>query len=1416
MDAGVVPNLDALDGTSMFEALRRIVPYDGTKHSCATIVFGSNASLDVDTGMPAHEASAYLAGTGFMEEIEAAVEEVLAANGGPAHPPRIRVRVDVTFTTRSATDDLRPGVPPTARLGGPDYEEEVNVPRIYHGSPTLVHNTPGGLRAYTTAFVDAFRDYVEDVMQQMDSARALGYLVSANVWAQPVLAAAAGAGIMIGGSTRFASIKHTPTILKEPATHGQIDGQFVVPHAIYNCHGIVLNDPSQRDLVCVSRAIMTALDPLLESRSDANWVVILRDALEGADNIRASYARQVSMKSSSDVIEAKRLQMLDIATRRVEQLRKELTHAITMMKEWGRHVRMDGSDPSRYRSRSRYKEIERNRVLALKGIHPLIDFRDPLFSTHTPINSETVARIRSCVRKGALIKIQFWGVGCEDKIALNFPDSGATLDFLEKGGRILNIFYGYQHASYAVDISSCCNHKVGKARDRSYCGLCGFYCSKGTTGDKLHVYEHQRKGCPTTSYVEMTAPLSYANRRQLSKRNYAALERPLLTAFYGTEATTTREGTYWTKNAALQLFTRTPERWIPFLSRFVFHKSLLSAEQMLWTSLVSIEKVDAILAQLHRVTPKDPVTQAALRKDIADNKNPPCRGCLLPVRGPSTWQIQEGYMEAEEQEDEDEDEPIPLESEMPKVGEYEGEAYVEHHCHATGTVHAAHVDCNSFIRQSSNTLIIEVLSLEAMAAAVEVLFSKAFIELYCYKGKPPVLNKRGNEIQRVTFRVAGSPRHPNFYEMAAKRKAASDAGIAFFEEAASKELIPRVLTIVLRPISLFLDPHYVTADFPVISYTLSDPASFQAVCSKAMAYLEWAEREFDETQIWAPAFSTIISYGRNLLYRTAKLPPGVTPTSLCSEATLESLKKMTTGGMIVLGEQAEWFPLANPLDRSKVRLYLDTTAAYPVQFIRWPIPLLEHADKVEEDFSGKLEEGIKAILDADLKGDLTTRVELWGAFPPEKHAFLNAMPPLIERREIFGSDLSQFQRMFMKIEPTKSMGMRTVNHLWPVEGLIVFARTAKILIKLGFQCSRVGRLWTTPAAYWCKEFALQGEHRRKTARYNRILHASNPCKQFYAGVEESVKAVYNSVIGSLNMDASKFTTLSTEKDYVTVEESEAADTLGISMDRLSVSERYADDPRFTMRIFQAQNTTLYEMKKKKTVHTQSTLAALFVMEMARDDMLELWYGTHAGAEKGVLDAFPTAKLLYGCTDSLVVELEGEGDTRMKFMTEFQKRMDLSNVPLSSSMFQFMTPEHATKYAYQHTGLWGFLKEETGFAGVDALVVNGPNRWGCRVIQSESDTPTKFKGKSSDILKSLPRAWKEEATLEMFAASWYCQDTAAPPISPEMSAEGAPKPHKSISVWGNRSCIVSRTQPYRHFALGSQLPEAQALIKGTEW
>lgn len=1411
MDAGIVPNLDELDGRSMFEALRRIVPYDGTKHSCATIVFGSSGSLDVETGMPAHEAAAYLAGTAFMEEIEAAIEEALAANAGPAHPPRIRVRVDVTFTTRSATEDLRPGVPPTARLGGPDMEEEVSVPRIYHGSPTLVHNTAAGLRAYTTAYVDAFRDYVEDVMQQMDSARALGYLVSANVWATPVLAAAAGAGVMIGGSTRFASIKHTPTVLKDSdtlATQGQIDGQFIVPHAIYNCHGIVLNDPSQRDLVCISRAIMTALDPLLESRSDANWVVLLRDALEGAENIRASYARQAVLKTSSDVISSKRASLLDIATRRVEQLRKEVMDAVVKMKEWGRHVRVDGSDPSRYRSRSRYKEIERNRVLALKGIHPLIDFRDPIFSTHTPINSETVSRIRACVRKGALVKIQFWGVGCEDKIALNFPDPGATLEFLEKGGRVLNIFYGYQHASYAVDISSCCNHKVGKGKDRSYCGLCGFFCSKGTTGDKLHVYEHQRKGCPTTSYLEMTAPLSYANRRQLSKRNYVALERPLLVGFYGTESTTLKNGTYWTKNASLQLFTRGRDHWMPFERPLIFHKSLLPAEQMLWVELVSTRSVDAILSQLHWSVPKDPDSLAQLRSSLERGDNPPCHGCMLPVRGPTAWDIQEIVLEDTDEEVED-DEDLSIDRGHLNPCEDTGEDFVEHHCHATGQVHAAHVNCNSLIRQSGNTLILEVLDVAAMAVAVEILFSKAFIELYCYKAKPPVMYKRGNEIQRITFRVAGTPRHPNFYEMAAKRKAASDAGAAFFEEAASKEFMPRVLTIVLRPISLFLDPHVIASDFPIITPPLGSPSSYKNVCSKAMAYLEWAEREFIETGLWAPAFATRISYGRNLLYRMAKLPPGVTPTSLVSESTLASLKKMTTGGMIVLGEQAEWFPLEKPLNRQVARLYLDTTAAYPVQLMRWPIPLLEHADRMDQDYSGKLEDGIQAILKADLCGD-TMRVELWGAFPPETHAFLNAMPPLIERREIKGSDLSQFQRTFMKIEPSKSMGMRTVNHLWPVEGLIVFARTAQILLKLGFKPTRVGRVWITPSAYWCKEFALKGEARRAAARRNRILHEGTPGGAFYKGVEESVKAVYNSVIGSLNMDVSKFTTLSTEKDYVTADEAEAAETVGFSLDRLSIAERYADDPRFTMRVFQAQNTTLYELKKKKIVHNQSTLAALFVMEMARDDMLELWYGTHAGNNKGILDAFPSARLLYGCTDSLIVEIQSAGDARKEFMCHFHERVDLTNVPRDSTMFSYLSYED--KDVQRNAGKWGFLKEETGFAGVDALIVNGPNRWGCRVVQSDTDTPPKFKGKSSDILKSLPRAWKEEATLEMFAASWYCEDPVVPPVITDTEA---PK-HTSVSVWGNRSCIVSRTPPYRHYALGSQMPEAIALVTGTEW
>ena len=1554
MDSGLVPDPDEVESrltgggvaaaaaapSSMFQALRRIVPYQGTKHTAATMIFGPQGSIEHDVGMPAHEASVYIGSGRLQEDLIKCIASALESHGSP-HAPHIRLRIDLTYTTRPAQNALRGGGLTASRrapmMSSLEDSDDISVPHIYRGHDSLVMNTPGSIASVVNSYVSSVSSFMDETLPSQDSNSSLDSIVSAHVWATPSLSVSS----RIGGSTRFQSVRGKAVLLDRDALpSGQIDGAFVVPHELVMCRGLVANDPSRGDdLRCLPRAIMTGLDFVHEARSDANLVVILSDALGGATQMlvhaqrlasvpalvspqkaRASSSSSNSSSAGASVGE-RRAELVRIAQARVDDLRAQLKKAIEMFEASKRHVRTRGDgDSDMYRSRARYGSIERELQSATRGTHALIDFRDPCFSTSMPINAETVKQIRACVKPGARVKLQFFTVGTADKVVLVYPDEGATFDFLAAGGRVVNIFYGYKHASYLADVGAACNHKplnrdastsslrAGKGKDRCYCGLCGFHVSNGTIGAKYLVFEHQLAGCQRSSSTEMTAPLSDSNRRQLSKQGFAALERSAMTGFYATESDTTPTGTFVAREASLLMLARTPGGWgvyptvtDPYFGEWVhlrnryrndgevvasyipvprgdirtYGSGSLRPEQALWFSFASPQNVDAILAQLHWVCPKDAASRAALAPLAS---NPLCRGCRLPVTGPTVWRLQaeaaaaaagavaaalstpvssrlalgpealEDALDAS-QERADAEEMVEASADeaafADEGGHCEGgQLPVEHHCHATGRVHWAHAACNTYIRRR-DAVTIDVASAEAMSAAVSVLFSRQFIESFCFNARPPVLCKRADTIQRITFYVCGSPRTLSHRELEAKRDRVEARGGVWVDSGVA-EFTPRVLSVTLRARACFLEAPTRTSPPPskfLLVPSARSPSSAR-VLDHANELVEWAEREFEVTGLWPLAFTTRIAYGRNLLLRTAttsNLGPGITPTSLTDEATLQSLKRMTTGGIILLGRWAERFPLREPLCRRTVRLNLDTTAAYPSVFLTWKVPLLEHADARVHDFSTDVVAGVAHLRACDLDASVTTRYEVWGHFPAELHASLRDFPPVTERREVFAKDLSVFQRKFMRLDPTASLGERTVNHLWPIHGLIVFARTAKMWLALGFCFVRIGRVWETPCAPWGFEWARVGEERRRRARGERLHAATREDEAAWAAEEDSIKQTYNAVTGSLNMNTDNHRVFISEKNYVPLTRASAEH----SVDRLSVMERYADNERFSMQVLLAADTLLFEMRRKRIKHTQSTLAALFVMEMARCDMMELWYGTRCGGRKGILDAFPSAHLIYGCTDSLMLELsvcddEGVGldagvspasststaDLRCQFWEHFASRMDLSNVPATSTFWNGVS-EEVFRSRFALAGKWGCLKEVTGFAGVNAVVIHRPNCYGYGIVDSETDTPPKLRGKGGKVIKSVPTAWQEGITLEQFAASWYCEDrldVSCLPALPtrvgftdalDATVKSAPRP-RELALWGNKSCVVSRTPPYGHFPLGSKEHAAYDLVQGLAW
>lgn len=883
--------------------------------------------------------------------------------------------------------------------------------------------------------------------------------------------------------------------------------------------------------------------------------------------------------------------------------------------------------------------------------------------------------------------------------------------------------------------------------------------------------------------------------------------------------------------------------------------------------LASVENVNALLAQMHYTGPRDARALEQLQKIPLEPEEHMCFACGLRVGGPSRWKLQEAAASLDVEEDDADPDSVHSDADTDTDDEENAQfveavpQFVVHHCHATGFVAYAHGDCNDYMHQSTNALYIEVDDPRTMAEAVDVLFGRAYIECFL-RGVPPSISEHEGVVTRVTFKLRGTDRALHSQEIARLQAKHEATGIGVFDaKAAAAIRKPRILTVTLRPRAALLarPPASMAGPFtgPLVRAFDSDRDTLDGHRAQVAAaglmeeVVTWCEREFAFTSLWPSFFSTAISYSRGVLlnYAVESLPPGFTPTSIASKETLQSVRRMVTGGRIVLGEHVE-MPTLIPDVLShegvqRARLLLDFTAAYPVQLKRWALPLLEHADAQIHDFSMHLQDGIHFLQSIKLGGpeDLqgVMRVELSGEFPAEMHAKLHAFPPCWSRREIFARDLSAFQRACGGLASDKSMGMRSVGHFFPLEKEVMFVREAQILLRLGFVCSHVGPVHCTPASFWGRLFATEMEHRRRSA-----MAAGD------SETAEDVKLLINSVLGSLSVDVSKFCSLVPDKLYVAASSSKsdsASDDLPLRNTRaMTRAQRFYDNPRFTLRVLEAGDVLLYELQKASWRHEQQTLAFTFIQAMARCDLLELWYGGPCYEESGfgswqpgIHEVFPEAMLGYGCTDSLVVEIQGSAsaremrgfkDVREEFWDAFKSRMDLSNVPSTSSFFTQMPPvrlREAKARIAEQAGKWGFLKEETGFAGVEAVVVNGPNRWAYRVVQSPSDTPPKFLGAlQRDILKSIPVAWHNLFSLEAFAASWHAAELPLPAPLPltlktgaeaQLGTEGvhlkAPQ-RKHLSLWGNSSCIVSRTLPYRHYALGSKEPEAEALRVGDQW
>lgn len=1459
-DAGAIYNADPDEvpgrpQESMFNAMRGAhgMPYDGTRHSASVVMFGSEAHRYDNNGMPAAEVGEYVATGWFADDIVDAANAAL--NSHPGRTARVQLRLDVVILTGSAA---APGVPhynpPLARING----VLKRVPRFIAVDCETVQNLPGAIRAWSDRASDEFARIIDDLPTN-DSCRVMTHMLAAYVWATPVLSPRLrGRGLeAVGGRTPKAAVykivSAETTALHASSDHGVLHGEFVLPPALLLSKGLVMNNPLVTDTMCVVRAICMALDPRVYTRSDVYLPTLLENGLQGA----TAKLHQAKKMASEVGLRADLLHKRKAVVVRWEEEIASLQVAVNEAKR-AETERGYPTDLRPFDVRSRYVSVETELRKAINGVHAKMCFMNPLFRSRFDVDDVAVGMLRAALAPS--IHLQIWGVGGADKICLLHP-ARVTLEHLRQGHRLVNLFIAYNHASAIRSISACCNHRdvvldsgtrVGKASSRVFCSMCGFHLNTGTIGSKWDIYNHQVRGCPSTAVLEFPLPLSYGDRVQLGKRARIAQERPLVFAAMAvsdTDASITFRS-YDVDAVSLPF----EHKWIPFhlapppgerhcvrsgCNEFVSSPAKGSAVRQALYFMCNVRSVDGLLSELHKVTPKrfdvDPVPLTP---------ESPCHSCHLPVNGPSVWEFQaaqtieyrdDGFDFDDYAGEEDAravagavDEEVVAIADVSDVSSAPVRApYVQHHCHASGRVRLAHSDCNVLIIQSCNRLVVEMPSRASLAAIVEETCSRAFMDTFSSNTRPPEISKRDGLVSRVIVSVRGSPRVASSVERSewVRARVAKGGDETVILEESKSLTVPRVLTLVFRVSDTFEEP----VDGIIGGAKLTHHPTDQ-VDMLASTLLQKSELEFARTKLWMLAFETLTAYGCGCLYNTLhlSLAPGVTPTSFVNPDSLDSIGRMTRGGRILVGSRAEWFP-CDYEDLSKRRLYFDLTSAYPAVLKQFKFPLLCHLDARAHDFSSNLEDGLAFVRSTDLHSDFVHRMEIEGYFPPELHASLRDFCPVYQRLEVFGRNMSAFQRCFMATPSEKSVGVKNVAHLFPVKDWVVFLRRAKILDSMGFVFTRIGVVWSTPASDWARPFATMQEERRREAYKSKVFpHMYTPAQRAELKCVDAVtKMVCNSVIGTFAKDNHRFTRLVSARNSPST----------MPAHRLSVEEVYADSPLATGRRWVAGDLTLIEVLPKRTVHHNLILCNVFATEMATDNLLEFWLRLR--------QEFPGVSLAYGCVDSLFVDVELSDEYRAKGVVDVRHEvyarlrhdvLDVSNVPDTSTFWTTMPDwlrEGADALKLENAGKWKWVKEQTQMVGWSEMVICGPNRYGFRVRQHPVDTPEEYRGEfTQSVLKSLPTDWKGSVRIEDFAADWY----RVPKDDQQAFAANLPKParfctlggdlghveevegagRKVVVTWGNRSCIVTRSGDSLQFPFGSQEPLAVAAVKGEVW
>lgn len=1078
-----------------------------------------------------------------------------------------------------------------------------------------------------------------------------------------------------------------------------------------------------RDGKCMARAIITGTFSGIHSRLETSHGRLLRNALSGAAT--------------------------DLGV--VSRMGCDTTDALKRCKDLERQMSV-AKVPERLSSlQSHLGAIETALVLALQGALPL-DLSHPMFQSPLRLTPTTIASVRSAI--GPTCKINLWEEAAPGTISITDHDASATLAFVSAGGYVLNVLQNDEHAWLVSSVNALNCRLLGRME---CCELCGFTVRRTSPKSRFcartQIAMHQESGCMDTHGVVMTIPLTPRNIRQLPE---SAFRMRLPLSVYAT-VHESHEGAF-----SFSIALNTPIGWkpagdVPEWRKFIGRNSALSnvdrhadasfvCDQIPSHAYIVRPSYDSIASLVEAVIGESWILRAGvymrlprLQDAAPQDIDGPCYFCRFPLPGPPRKTVQQGgYSDGEESEDGADvvgatSTPDPV-------------TVVQSHCGSTGVAQWAHSACARVAERltwPNNTVIIDVTTTNAMRGVVDAVMQTAFFERVCGGRIPVVQTQPGKGIQSVTVSVGATG-------AGGKRRHEEEVSFSIRFRA------PGIQTDLILP-----------------TLTLSEPCDRQAT-QFLNAMLDWSQRGLLLMQLNPLASSTDISYTRSVLLDS--VPYTTTISSLTSRESMDHYKGMTLGGRLLTGCRVLHEPFQCPaVDRTRVRLWLDVNSMYPSILLSHELPDAEHTDKQLYDFSDDLAAGVKFISGPVISG-MCISVRLTGAFPSHLHADLCQFAPLFERLVLDAGSYSPFQVSRLGTASLKKA--RTVAHLLPVVDFPVFLTEARMLLQLGFVPARIGAVRGCSASNWARGFALQAQVRRQTA-----LAVGD-----MATVGDT-KRMMNCVIGATNQDTSRYTTFHTVRSSTLLEGSLTSP--GVTPGARAYTQHLADDARFTGRVLQCGDVTLVERSAAPgRYHVQQTVFSLAVQAYARCAHLELWYGTRVGCSPGILDVFPDARLLYGNTDSIMVELclspsqlaDGDTDARQVLFREMRSRMDVSNVPETSSFWGGMPAEWKTNKMVR-AGKWGLVKEETGMAGLESFVVNGPNRWGARVVQSDTDTRPEQKGSAHDtVLKTLSKE-HTGASLEQYAESWS-------------TGEG-------VCNWGNLACIV--TEDGRHWPIGTKLP-----------